>query len=105
MKKYFPILLFVICLGGIILGSFFSIDFIYLLYFCPLIILFFCVGSQGIDNEWNLRDKKPKGRKPTLTFSYPLNDNPLNLYKKNKRYDYEYYSNYGWVRVDKNSFR
>ena len=105
MKNYFPILLFVIYLGGIIVGSFFSLDFLYLLYLCPIMILLFCVGFQDTDNEWKLHDKRPKGRKPTLTFSYPLNDNPLNLYKKNKRYDYEYYSNYGWVRVDKNTFR
>ena len=105
MKKYFLILLFVIYLGAVIIGSFFSLDFLYLLYLCPLVILYFGVGSQDIDTEWKLRGKRPKGKKPTFTFSYPLNDNPLNLYKKNKRYDYEYYFNYGWVRVDKNSFK
>ena len=105
MKKYFPILLFVIYLGGIIIGSFFSLDFLYLLYLCPVMILLFCVGFQDTDNEWKLRDKRPKGRKPTLTFSYPLNNNPLKFIQKNKRYDYEYYSNYAWVRVDKNTFR
>ena len=105
MKKYFLILLFVIYLGAVIIGSFFSLDFPYLLYLCPLVILYFGVGSQDIDTEWKLRGKRPKGKKPTFTFSYPLNDNPLNLYKKNKRYEYEYYFNYGWVRVDKNSFK
>ena len=105
MKKYFLILLFVIYLGAVIIGSFFSLDFLYLLYLCPLVILYFGVGSQDIDTEWKLRGKRPKGKKPTFTFSYPLNDNPLNFYKKNKRYDYEYYFNYGWVRVDKNSFK
>ena len=105
MKKYFLILLFVIYLGAVIIGSFFSLDFLYLLYLCPLVILYFGVGSQDMDTEWRLTGKRPKGKKPTFTFSYPLNDNPLNLYKKNKRYDYEYYFNYGWVRVDKNSFK
>ena len=105
MKKYFLILLFVIYLGAVIIGSFFSLDFLYLLYLCPLVILYFGVGSQDMDTEWRLRGKRPKGKKPTFTFSYPLNDNPLNLYKKNKRYDYEYYFNYGWVRFDKNSFK
>ena len=105
MKKYFPVFLFLIYLGGVIIGSFFSLSFLYLLYFCPLIILYFGVASQDNNNEWQLRAKRPKGKKPTFSFSYPLNDNPLNLYKKNKRYDYEYYIDYGWVRVDKNHFK
>ena len=104
MKKYFPVFLFVIYLAGVITGSFFSLSFLNLLYFCPLIILYFGVASQDNNNEWQLRAKITKGKKPTFSFSYPLNDNPLNLYKKNKRYDYEYYIDYGWVRVDKNHF-
>ena len=105
MKKHFLVLLFVIYLGAVIISSFFSLDYLSLLWLCPFFILYFGVGFQDTGNEWKLRDKRPKGKKPTLTFSYPLNDNPLNLYKKNKRYDYEYYLNYGWVRVDKNSFK
>ena len=105
MKKHFLVLLFVIYLGAVIISSFFSLDYLSLLWLCPFFILLFGVGFQDTGNEWKLRDKRPKGKKPTLTFSYPLNDNPVNLYKKNKRYVYEYYINYGWVRVDKNTFK
>ena len=68
MKKFSPILLFVIYLGAIIIGSFFSLDFLYLLYLCPLVILFFCVGFQDMDNAWKVRDKKPKGKNQRLHF-------------------------------------